>query len=83
MAKLKEELAEAKAITEREVSLRDGTCQHINKFIITLCCRLSLDVAYTEWLSDGCLLSYVLTRCSSLVSSSEFFFHRNGMKPPN
>jgi len=31
VAKLKEELAEAKAIIEKEGSLRDGTCSHTKK----------------------------------------------------
>ena len=30
LAKLTDELAEAKAVTEREVSLRDGKCLHGN-----------------------------------------------------
>ena len=78
MAKLAEELAEAKAITEREVSIRDGTCSHINNFhhyfklpvIFGRLLKRQTDVAYTEWLSQGCLLSFALTSCSSLVSST-------------
>ena len=67
MAELTEDLAEAKAISAREVSIRDGI---LNKYLYHYFMLSGVfgqtGVAYKEGLYDGSLLSYALTSSSSL-----------------
>ena len=65
MAKLTEELAEALAISAREVSIRDGML----KLSLDNSLRGQTGVAFKEGLYDGSLLSYALTSSSSLFGN--------------